>query len=144
LSKIPAASGGGSSSSRVFQAKQPSRNVEGFKVQQAQSVKPVDSNASKLLSVHKQQLEQMSNAKSSMLGAPPSSEWIFSQKEKRERLRARNIVYLDKLKHMVSLRDSQMENKIKQIQQTEQLRQEKARKASQDKEFKIKLKKEEN
>ena len=37
-----------------------------------------------------------------------------------------------------------MENKIKQIQQTEQLRQEKARKASQDKEFKIKLKKEEN
>ena len=65
-----------------------------------------------------------------------SSEWIYSQREKREKLRERHNVYLDKLKHMISVRDSRIENKLKDLQMSEQLRQEKARKASLDKELK--------
>ena len=104
---------------------------------------PLELNASKLLSVHKQQLEsQASYAKSR--DTPVSSEWIHSQREKREKLRERSMVYLDKLKHMISVRDSRIESKLKGLQMSEQLRQEKARKASLDKELKAKLKKEEN
>lgn len=73
-----------------------------------------------------------------------SSEWIHTQREKREKLRERNSVYLDRLKHMISVRDSHIEYKLKALQMSEQLRQEKARKASLDKELRAQRKKEEN
>ena len=52
--------------------------------------------------------------------------------------------YLDKLRYMVSFKDSQMEDKLKNIQQAEIQRDEKARKVSSDREIRGNLKKEEN
>lgn len=107
-----------------------------------QSSLPLELNASKLLSVHKQQLD--SQAPYAKSRDAVSSEWIHTQREKREKLRERNKVYLDKLKHMISVRDSHIEYKLKALQMSEQLRQEKARKASLDKEVRAQRKKEEN
>lgn len=138
LSKMPASSEANTS---IRYKSPPKRNLDTSRT--TQSSIPLELNASKLLSVHKQQLDsQQTYAKSK--GTPVSSEWIYSQREKRDKLRERNMVYLDKLKHMISVRDSRIENKLKGLQMSEQLRQEKARKASLDRELKAKLKKEEN
>ncbi|TNV77523.1 hypothetical protein FGO68_gene3451 [Halteria grandinella] len=64
--------------------------------------------------------------------------------ERKERIKAKNQDYLDKLRYMVSYRESQMEERKVQLLKAEQERQEKLRKVSIEKEAKLKAKKDEN
>jgi len=64
--------------------------------------------------------------------------------DRKEKLKTKNQDYLEKLRYMVSYRESQLEEKKIQLQKAEYERQEKLRKVSLDKEAKIKAKKDEN
>lgn len=63
-----------------------------------------------MLQGHTSHLEDQLNV--SYANAPVKGEWLHRQKEKRERLRARNQEYLDKLRFMISYRESKITEKI--------------------------------
>ena len=71
-------------------------------------------------------------------------EWLHSQREKREKLRVRNQEYLDKLKYMLSYRESKISEKIQQIERTSSQREHKLHQVSQYKEQKVKQRKDES
>jgi hypothetical protein len=71
-------------------------------------------------------------------------EWLHSQREKREKLRVRNQEYLDKLKYMLSYRESKISEKIQQIERASSQRDHKLQQVFQYKEQKVKQRKDES
>ena len=54
-------------------------------------------------------------------------EWVHSQREKRERLKVRNQDYIDKLRYMISYRESKISEKISQIERASSQRESRLR-----------------
>ena len=71
-------------------------------------------------------------------------EWLHSQREKREKLRVRNQEYLDKLKYMLSYRESKITEKIQQIERASTQREHKLQLVSQHREQQVRQRKDES
>jgi hypothetical protein len=66
------------------------------------------------------------------------------QREKRERLREKNQEYIEKLKYMISYRESRINEKIKLIERTSTLRETQLRRKAEEREMKMRALKEES
>jgi hypothetical protein len=73
-----------------------------------------------------------------------SSEWLHKQREKRERLREKNQEYIEKLKYMISYRESRINEKIKLIEKSSTQRESQLRKKAEERELKMRALKEES
>ena len=77
------------------------------------------------------------------MNAPVKGEWVHTQREKREKLRARNQDYLDRLQYMLSYRESRVTDRISQIQRASSQREDRVRIVAEMRDKKCKEKKEE-
>ena len=86
------------------------------------------SRLSRILERHTTQLEEQASALNHSLSyanAPVKGEWMHSQREKREKMRIRNQEYLDKLKYMITYRESKITEKIQSIERANSQREHK-------------------
>lgn len=66
------------------------------------------------------------------------------QREKRDRLREKNQEYIEKLKYMISFRESKINEKIKLIERSSTQRERQLRRKAEEREIKMRALKEES
>ena len=100
------------------------------------------SRVSKILEKHTSFLEQ-NTFSNNYVNAPVRGEWVHSQREKRERLRERNQDYLDRLRYMLSYRESRVTERAQQIERATSQKEDRARQVAEMREKRAKERKEE-
>lgn len=64
------------------------------------------------------------------MNAPVKGEWVHSQREKREKLRVRNQDYLDRLRYLLSYRESKVTERISQIERASSQKEDRVRRVA--------------